>query len=265
MLRTVCKESIIGYLVGVARTGSAAALTDLRVDLTFGQRPADYAFQVIETLFLPRGRGTSKTPWDHELDFLTNRRQELNAELVQRRIDLLAGARAEGMRDAAFWPRADGRQMRLRPGFALLPFDYDPVTVSAADVYLAVRVALSLALGRAEGVSGPTGSRVRRVLAPRCFDRFNDGIVQSALLRACAPIELDYSSDVTFSEEMLAIFQFICENANADAGEAASEFALAVASGRLKFDQSHEARALEMMSGCSSDAVRSLAKLWERS
>jgi hypothetical protein len=62
---------------------------------------------------------------------------------------------------------------------------------------------------------------------------------------------------------MLAIFQFVCENANADAGEAASEFALAVASGRLKFDQSHEARALEMMSGCSSDAVRSLAKLWE--
>jgi hypothetical protein len=71
-------------------------------------------------------------------------------------------------------------------------------------------------------------------LSPRNFDRFNDGIIQASFLRASQPIELDYSHFRKESGEMTEILRFILSNSANSAGEAAQEFVLALALGRMR-------------------------------
>lgn len=78
-----------------------------------------------------------------------------------------------------------------------------------------------------------------KVISPRCFERFNDGVVQAALLRAAYPGELDYSSDHSLSEEMKGVLEFIFGHARVDAGEATNDFLLALVAGQLRIDSAH--------------------------
>jgi len=74
------------------------------------------------------------------------------------------------------------------------------------------------------------------VLSPRCFDRFNDGVIQASILRAAHPAELDYSIDEKLSRDMWHVLDTIFSANSTQAGEAALEFLLALAMKRLKLE-----------------------------
>jgi hypothetical protein len=75
---------------------------------------------------------------------------------------------------------------------------------------------------------------LRRVLSPRCFDRFNDGVIQASLLRAASPAELDYSVAEQISGEMAQFLEIVFADESGQAGEASREFLLALAQNRLR-------------------------------
>ncbi|WVM92150.1 hypothetical protein ULG90_20975 [Halopseudomonas pachastrellae] len=62
------------------------------------------------------------------------------------------------------------------------------------------------------------------VLAPECFLRFNDAILQACMLRACHPAELDYSSSPELSKVMKELLVKVFARWDKDFGDAALEF-----------------------------------------
>jgi|TARA_R100000049_G_scaffold3096_1_gene6804 hypothetical protein len=72
------------------------------------------------------------------------------------------------------------------------------------------------------------------VLAPECFLRFNDAILQACMLRACHPAELDYSSSPELSKVMKELLVKVFARWDKDFGDAALEFAAAIAVGSLR-------------------------------
>ncbi|MBC3492428.1 hypothetical protein [Pseudomonas taiwanensis] len=72
------------------------------------------------------------------------------------------------------------------------------------------------------------------VLAPECFLRFNEAILQASMLRACHPAELDYSSSPELSKLMKELLVKVFARSDKDFGDAALEFAAAIAVGSLR-------------------------------
>lgn len=75
---------------------------------------------------------------------------------------------------------------------------------------------------------------MRRVSSPKNFERFNDPVIQSASLRSARPVELDYSSSQDYGIMMPELLRFVFTNHAASLGEAARDFALALALGGMR-------------------------------
>ena len=78
------------------------------------------------------------------------------------------------------------------------------------------------------------------ILDPDIFSRFNDGVIQAALLRSADKIELDFFSDKETSHRMKVLLKGIFSSIEKDQGEAALEFGLALATGKLKLTKDDE-------------------------
>lgn len=75
------------------------------------------------------------------------------------------------------------------------------------------------------------------VISPECFLRFNDPVLQACIIRACKPEELDYSASANLSLIMKGFLIKVFERNDIAYGEAAIEFALALAVGHLKISK----------------------------
>lgn len=131
--------------------------------------------------------------------------------------------------------------MRLRPGFAFWPSDFEPQPLHA-EVLATIAVLLQRArehdtLPDEKRLS--TASYRHVVLDPENFARFNDGVLQAALLRNTYPSELDYRGDYAASGFMKALIIRTLSKATQEAGEASLEFILALKTGRLQLDAAH--------------------------
>ena len=72
------------------------------------------------------------------------------------------------------------------------------------------------------------------ILAPGNFGRFNDDVIQAALLRAAHPCELNFADTVTESRELGRLLRRVIVASQSPRGGAASEFLLALATRRLQ-------------------------------
>lgn len=79
----------------------------------------------------------------------------------------------------------------------------------------------------------------RKVLAPSNFVRFNDGVIQAALLRAARNGELNYvvTEDSRYSSEMTDHILKTVDKATSEDGEALTEFLFAIASNSLRLEE----------------------------
>lgn len=163
-----------------------------------------------------------------------------------------------GMNSSSFFPTApDGEALQLRKDFLFWPEGYDPgvqhaplvlATIGAilerarTDASLIERARNILPLPESHRLSSNTFQQV--LLDPQNFNRFNDGIIQAALLRQALPSELDYSCTHEESGFMRDFLIKIFLSRDKPQGEAALEFAFAIATRRLRIQDS-DLRALK--------------------
>lgn len=130
--------------------------------------------------------------------------------------------------------------MHLRQGFAFWP-EFTPV--SCQPEVLATMAALLQRAREAESLPEnkrlATASYRHVVLDPENFSRYNDGVIQSSIIRSAYPSELDYRSDHAASDFMKALIIRSLNRANEEAGEAALEFMLAIASRKIQLSKQH--------------------------
>lgn len=133
--------------------------------------------------------------------------------------------------------------MELRPGFA-----YWPGTYKAGPHHACVLGTVGVLLQRAREDQSIdpdrrlSSSSFRHVLLdPENFARFNDGVIQAALLRNAFPSELDYRMNTAASAYMKAILMRMLSRSGEPAGEGILEFLLAIVLKRLQLDEQHEA------------------------
>jgi hypothetical protein len=132
--------------------------------------------------------------------------------------------------------------MRLRAGFAYWSTEYVPQACQA-EVLATVAVLLQRAR---ENDKLPDDKRLATssyrhvVLDPENFTRFNDGVLQAALLRCAYASELDYRADHAASDFMKAVILRSLARSTQEAGEGILEFLAALAMKRLQLTESHD-------------------------
>lgn len=236
-LRNIFPEAPIIYLVGVANTAGKARRDALEKTLGLTDRPAPHQLAIVENLVLPPSSHVNA--WNQELslyrEVVADGELQLSATLAERRDRLEQTSKP--LIDDLFLPAAASDPLKLQMGFAFWQ-DGSPVDAhSQADVFFTISSVLQQLRANAEG-NKPRALRSdwfqQTLLAPENFGRFNDGIIQAAILRAARPGELNYAGDREASAEARGVIRRILESSGGWRGEAAAEFLVAIATGRLK-------------------------------
>lgn len=235
-----CQESGARiYLVGIAVASTTKTIDDLRRNLRYSGCQDRYELHVYRSLAV--GNEGILDSWESELSFLNSVLLEVQDEYLEKRRAALQ-LTGDGLGNQAFLSSSCSvLPLTLRDEFAFWDFKYmerSPAP-SQADVFLTVCRILQYAresdkIAYDERLSSEVFQHV--VLSPTCFSRFNDGVIQAALLRGCYRSELDYRGDVALSDEMGAICLRIVQSYKRERGEASVEFLMAMACGRLKIE-----------------------------
>jgi len=239
-LRGLQRNGAISYLVALTRTESADTLKSLEIDLRMGEKPSYYSFFAADNIFLSLVGRSATCVWDEELCLLQELSDDSDGstrEALERRIGHLREAQSiehRGLCDNLFWPDRNEDQLLLRHGFVFFPESVAVGSASQGDVFFAIAAVLhNVRTYKGAKSELRQTEHARVVLSPVCFDRFSDGIIQAALLRAAKKPELDYRSAPEQSLRMASILRAIFASAKSPKGEASREFLIALALRRL--------------------------------
>lgn len=242
-LRTV-KHAYRYYLCGYLFSETRERLQSLERNLCVSGTGKNYAMSVFYSEAI--GRFASHDSWSAELKILSQGESAGLFEELGNKVKKAVTERLKMLRigivqpGAAFLPSSNGETLKLRPDSVLFPKGYG--TISQVVVYY--RVAAGLQCARDH--KSPAGKFLKAqqcfhdnpfmpsVLDPDTFSRFNDGVIQAAILRACSGDELNYSADAETSAQMAQILGEIFRNRERRSGEAALEFLLALRMGKLR-------------------------------
>jgi len=221
----------------------------LRKNLTFSATGEHIECSFMESLAI--GIGTSKTFEDETMLMQSLGLDSLPGPLRER-IRCIEGC--FGISDGPFLEatNAESESLKLRPDFAFWRPSYDPRKCHGAGVFATVAAMLQ----RAREFQGFSREDARLssdafqqvVLDPENFARFNDGIIQAALLRAAYPHELNYASIPEASFRMCSILTQIFTMNHRKQGEASLEFAVALATKRLQLAANHKRQLIDTCS-----------------
>lgn len=215
------------YLAGFSKHAHLMRTERMRRNLRWSNGPFEHRVIELEPLSLPQPGHLSA--WQAEIRLI----RALAGELSEHDADSLLDSRLAQLHSLAapsasgfFWSAPDGQSLRLNPTFAFFDVERE---MSEGDVIYTI--AWTLELMRA----GPKPELVRTtghhaVIAPAMFDRFNDGIIQAAILRQALPHELFYAASPDHSTSMGDILVRVMTNAEG----AAFEFLVSLACGRLR-------------------------------
>ena len=241
-LREVQESGGRVYLNGLAFPESEASYKFLKSNLETGPEPYRFASWIIA----PIGRRGGSDPWETERRLLNSLPPHMIRDNVKIRLDVLAGG-VNGIDGPLFLPSSkDGSELRATAGFEFWPKKH-PIGRQGQLMFLTIRWVLqqarSLPANHDRALS--KGSFQQVVISPETFGRFNDGIIQAALLRAAEESELDYSGSPELSERMTNWISQLVGGWKRTRGEAVFEYAFALASGRLKVCRNDKQQLLE--------------------
>jgi hypothetical protein len=241
ILRNTHGHGAINYLVGMATCESDRELREIRSTLTFsGARGAStYMLEVVRTCNLPRT--ATYLPWFREYEFIKQLQAFCEESslgfpgILSRRREILDTGGAGGLFENVFLPRIhDEMPMELRRDFAFFDTASTPGEIKQSVIYAAMAVILNrLRQGDGSGPKIINEDHHQTVLSPSNFDRFNDGIIQAALLRAAFPSELCYTKEPRLSSNITDIVLLALRSWDKRDGEAGLEFVFAVATKSL--------------------------------
>lgn len=237
------------YMIGFQLTESINDCEQLKKDLRFSANQSVINVSIMESLAIGRTVGDA---YKAEIDLFSRWDYfgERIGELRQR----------QGLSQNAFLPATlqNEKNLKLRKDFAFWNKDYDEELDHSVAVLLTAALILQHARefnkfeDDAHRLASDTFQQV--VLDPENFTRYNDGVIQAALLRAAHPSELDYSSHEEVSRRMTDILSGIFRMSSRQQGEAALEFAFALRTGRLKLCDSDIERLKQEINSLSNES-----------
>jgi len=239
------------YFIGFSRTEDETYLTFLKNNLTMGKYGiSTNSFIELERIHTPNDR--QNTTWVVETQFLImlkNYCEDTNEVKYEEVIKFLAdrikilddGYISSGICDGLFYPNVLlNKELTINKNFAFYRFDGYKDNASQSDVYFTVATIINALRNSSDQNRKIVNSHfVRTLLAPNNFNRYNDGIIQAAVLRAAHSKELSYDLDKKLSSAMLDIIIGIVEFSNENHGEALLEFLYAIAIKKLRLKDYH--------------------------
>jgi len=237
------------FIIGTGLPQSEEAWERLKQFLERNTSHRRYGFST--RLVLPTGPDNPDNTW-RNLQVLAAKAEVADIEftgvdysIVSQSLQSAAKALQAG--STGFLAKPDGTELRLSEGFLFFDglFQNRLDEVPLAAVFLAMSCALQAAREcKTPGNQLKPSGYESVVISPECFLRFNDNILQACLLRATLPSELDYSASPQLSKLMKEFLGKIFDRYSHAYGDAALEFAAALATGRLKLKQSDQAEVI---------------------
>ena len=228
------------FLVGVALPQSTEAWERLEQFLVRGKFERKYGFSAWKVL--PIGDASAGDCWDKAAALTAavfegpTAREGISHTIIEQSLKLFEDVVQESM--FSFFPTNSGQPLSLTEGFIYLDDafgNFPAQNIPLAPVHLSILAALQSAREQKDPTLQLRSSGYESVvLSPETFLRFNDDVLQASLLRAARPAELDYSSDPRQSSLMKELLLKIFKRHAFPFGGAALEFALALATRRLK-------------------------------
>lgn len=223
------------YLIGFQLGESIDDCAKLKSNLVFSAKKSSIMVSIMESLAIGRTVGVS---YEAEQELFSKWKKLPSSPYFNDRVNKLQ--QRTGISQGAFLPATlQGKEsLMLRTDFAYWKSGYK----DQFDHSIAVLLTAAIMLQRAREfnkfkddsyrLASDTFQQV--VLDPENFARYNDGVIQAALLRAAHPTELDYSSGEEVSRRMADLLSSIFRLNSRQQGEAALEFAFALKTERLK-------------------------------
>lgn len=233
------------YLSLAVLPESQARLQELRADLQSNADDSAYHFKF--AVALPTGKLDRDIDWYQEsriladvIDACSDEAIEVPSRLEERLARFRAGNGMPG--ELAFLPSYRGNALAMSPGF-LLWKSKTPISGNDLGAGVLMSVAVFLEACRTGAKNSETslvsGLFQQTLIAPANFTRFNDPAIQAALLRAAYQSELNFASSLDMSSDMQRLILRLIRLYDAPAGEALSEFLLALAINRLTLHREH--------------------------
>jgi len=242
------------YFVGFSKYNDHNLFEKIKSDLTYSNSEiGHHKFVSIEEMMLPVSEHRS-TSWVREADefrkiaaFLESQEpsheKDIKLHFVSERLKFLREATSDlkrGVGDNIYLPTPDGKQLFLRKSFAFWNSTENSTECLNQGIvhYTIASVLQGLRHGKSRDNSNAPlqESYIVNQLSPMAFDRYNDGIIQAALLRNAKPKELDFSKDRNNSA---IITNLICHaietiSKNDNNSDALNEFLMALCIKNLK-------------------------------
>jgi len=239
-LRKSDKLSII-YFLGVSRAASELYSTTLKSNLVRGKDSSDLR-PVIAVEELTCSNEKNITSWRDERVFWenvidqTNDTEQINVFAKARRHQLLSNKETIGLFDNVFLPKTNGTALQLRKGFAFWNFDYKEAEIFQSEVYFTISSIINNLEHKDAHEKGSLRQTnyIRNLLSPDNFHRYNDGIIQAAILRSGRAECFAYDLDSELSLKMKSILESMIDEHDKDHGEGLLEFLLAIGSKKLR-------------------------------
>lgn len=228
----------ISYFVALAASPSTESWNQMRSNIELrnderGKNPVEVVWQA-RLPRLPFGQASS---WKKEEVWLQDVLKENDSSILIERRKLLENVEAmrkTGLSDNAFLPSPNNQPLQINRNFAF----YKKIeNLSQADVYLIVSSLLHELRDpqHEDGLKQSMNCHV--LLDPGNFDRYNEGIIQAAILRSAQSSELAYVTHTEASRSIAGLLERMIRLRNEPEGEALPEFLLAIVTGRMSLVQ----------------------------
>ncbi len=235
----------VSYVVLIDRSATEERARQTTQSVTTTEDGHRFDYHVIARLPLPDPSAATTNAWDDEAHLLPRLHESCSDDALRATLDarlkVLGDAKDQtqrGLSGDLFWSLEDATSLALSPGFVFLPKSFDTAKASQADVYTIIRCLLhGLRTKGRDGKEPPLKQHPlhRKVLDVGVFYRFNDAVLQGAILRAAASAELDYSQSDIGNQSANA--RLLLMRVFKDPKGPATEFALALALGRMRITE----------------------------
>ncbi|EJM26373.1 hypothetical protein PMI24_03764 [Pseudomonas sp. GM25] len=246
-LRTAQQAGTRLYITGALFGRSYALMKDLQSNLT--QPAKDHSRYVFKTFMeIPAAELSCTHHWAEEQRVLGSLYSfaDTFSPAITQRMGVFGNAATGGLGLHPFWPSSHtGKPMTLSRGFAFVDGKKDVTGATSTDIYLTILWILQNARysDKVQNAKRLESGELQQVLlSPDVFSRFDDGVIQAAFLRAALPTELDYRAQETHSLSMADIIQRVAAGYGQERGEAAMEFVMALAIGKIRLHKEIDSR-----------------------
>jgi hypothetical protein len=246
-LRTAQQSGTRLYITAALFGRSYQLMKELQSNLT--QPARDHSRYVFKTFMeIPAAELGCTNHWADEQRLLGSLYSfaDTFSPVVTQRMEVFDRAATGGLGLHPFWPSSHtGEPMTLSRGFAFVDGKEDVRGATSTDIFLTILWILQNARysGKVQNTKRLESGELQQVLlSPEVFSRFDDGVIQAAFLRAAVPAELDYRAHETHSLSMSDIIQRVVAGYGHERGEAAMEFVMALAIGKIRLHKNVDNR-----------------------